>query len=188
MVSAREYNNLIESIIKNNRRFSGNEDLFEHLFKETIKRARPILATVEDINNAEVYLNKIVNIVILDAIKNKKSLKIHQNNVTPVIDQDFTSAKTYELDDQEEIIINIPDPASEIKCKITTEEEIRQIKDLILSFNTKERSKKYYAIFIMHYIDGLDQSEIAARLGINEEEVSKRLVELTQKIALHLTP
>lgn len=186
MELTQEYRNFVESIIKNNRRFSGNEELFDFIYSETIKRSGSILTTFTDMANSEIYINKIVNAVIFEALKNKGNIKKVEHIPSQSEENSKTSIKSYDLDEFGEILLDIQDPTPNIQCGIIDKKEINEIKNAVLALNKQEPDKKYYDIFVMRYIDGIVQSKIAADIKISENEVSRRLSELTQKVAVAL--
>ena len=67
--------NLIERIIKNDRKFVNNEDLYEDFFNETCKRSLSIVQTVTSDATLEAYLKKIATTSILNVLKNEGRLR-----------------------------------------------------------------------------------------------------------------
>lgn len=58
MELAQDKIDLIEKIIKNDRKFANNEDLFDDFFNETCKRSLLIVKTVTSDATLEAYLKK----------------------------------------------------------------------------------------------------------------------------------
>ena len=53
--------NLIEKIIKNDRKYANNEDLYDDFFNETCKRSLLIIKTITSDTTLEAYLKKNCN-------------------------------------------------------------------------------------------------------------------------------
>ena len=178
---SQEHLNLIENIVKKNPRFRGNEDLFDDFCSETCNRSYSLFTSINDIDNLTVYLNKIASSAILSVLKNSGRLtrtkacyeQIHQVSIT---------STSYNIDDNGEIILDIPDPGTPVEETIARQEEIKLIRSLIYQIDISEPSKKYFEIFKCRYISHLRQSEIASKFNISQGEVSKRLTELACKV------
>ena len=182
---SQEHLDLIESIVRKNPRFSGNEDLFEDFCSETCNRSYSILTTVNDVDNLTIYLNKIVSSAILNVLKNSGRLKRTKTNYEKV--QEIPISLTqYNVDDNGEMVFDIPDPALPVDEKISRQEEIKLIRNIICKINMDEPEKQYFEIFKSRYFSMLKQSEIAYNLNISQGEVSKRLTELAIKVNSYL--
>ena len=72
MELAQDKIDLIEKIIKSDRKFADNEDLYDDFFNETCKRSLIIVKTVKSDETLEAYLRKIVTTSILNVLKNEK--------------------------------------------------------------------------------------------------------------------
>lgn len=59
MEIAQDKIDLIEKIIKNDRKFANNEDLYDDFFNETCKRSLLIVKTVTSDVTLEAYLKKL---------------------------------------------------------------------------------------------------------------------------------
>ncbi|MFH0702594.1 MAG: sigma-70 family RNA polymerase sigma factor [bacterium] len=182
MELAQEYRALIENIIKRNPRFYGNEDLADDFCSETFKRCYSIISSLDNIKNFESYLNKVASSAILDVLKNHGRLRRSKDGYVQV-QEVFTSAPgVYAVDDEENLLYDIPDPAVHVEEIIIQQEEIKKIKNIIFRIDSEKKNKKYQDIFILRYLKGLNQSEISSELGISQGEVSKRFAELVKKI------
>ena len=69
MELAQDKINLIERLIKTNRKFVNNEDLYDDFFNETCKRSLPIISTISSDSTLEVYLKKVATSSILNVLK-----------------------------------------------------------------------------------------------------------------------
>ena len=71
MELAQDKIDLIEKIIKSDRKFANNEDLYDDFFNETCKRSLLIVKTVTSDVTLEAYLKKIATTSILNVLKNE---------------------------------------------------------------------------------------------------------------------
>ena len=60
--------NLIEKLIKNDRKFANNEDLYDDFFNEMCKRSMPIVNTITSDVTLEAYLRKIATTSIVNVL------------------------------------------------------------------------------------------------------------------------
>ena len=176
MVVTQEYKSLIEKMVTSNKRFSGNEDLFEDFCAEALERCLFILQKTDEIERVENYLNKLISTSIISVLKS--SGRITRNaqgykSVAPSISIENP------LDDG---FLEIKDPSVNFVEKITTEETLEEIYRLVVKFNDDYPSENFYKLFYMKYVEGKKQREIADTLGISQGEVSKRLFDLMKKI------
>jgi len=174
----QEHRNLIEGIVRKNPRLNGNEDLFEDFCSETFKRSFHIISSISDMKNLELYLNKVASSAILSVLKDSGRLRRSRSGYVKISQQ----STSYNNNDPEDILINIPDPAINIEESFIKNDEIKLIRNLIQQIDKNERDKKYIDIFHLRYIMGYKQSQIASETGISQGEISKRLVELAKKI------
>jgi len=177
-----KHRNLIENIVKNNPRFIGNEDLADDFCSETFKRAYSIISSFENINNFEIYLNKIASSAILDVLKSSGRLRKSKTGYHKIQEKLVSSTSTYEMDENDNIVYSIQDPTPSFEDRIIQQEEVKIIRDIILQIDSKEKSKRYLDIFILRYLKGLNQLEISSEIGVSQGEISKRITELAKKV------
>lgn len=182
MELTEKHRNLIENIVRKNPRFNGNEDLLDDFCSETFKRFYSIASSFNDIKNQEVYLNKVASTAILEVLRSSGRLRKSKGGYKQIKENQGFPAITYELDEDELIVFDIPDPAPAVEEKIIQEEEIKEIRDIILKIDSRKKDKRYFDIFTLRYLKGLNQAEISSTLGISQGEVSKRITELAQKV------
>lgn len=188
MELAQDKLNLIEKLIKSNRKFTNNEDLYDDFFNETCKRSLPIISAISSDATLEVYLKKVATSSILNVLKDSGRLRRTRDS--------FVSTKEVSLDTR------TPEPHSSYSntyadIKIQYEpidfengpediavknEALRIVIDSLHQINNAEPEKQYLEIYKRRYQDGMTQSEIAQELNLSQSEVSKRLFKLMKKV------
>lgn len=188
MELAQDKLNLIEKLIKSNRKFINNEDLYDDFFNETCKRSLPIISTISSDATLEVYLKKVATSSILNVLKDSGRLRRTRDS--------FVSTKEVSLDTR------TPEPSNSYSntyadIKIQYEpidfengpediavknEALRIVIDSLHQINNAEPEKQYLEIYKRRYQDGMTQSEIAQELNLSQSEVSKRLFKLMKKV------
>ena len=188
MELAKDKLNLIEKLIKSNRKFINNEDLYDDFFNETCKRSLPIISTISSDATLEVYLKKVATSSILNVLKDSGRLRRTRDS--------FVSTKEVSLDTR------TPEPSNSYSntyadIKIQYEpidfengpddiavknEALRIVIDSLHQINNAEPEKQYLEIYKRRYQDGMTQSEIAQELNLSQSEVSKRLFKLMKKV------
>ena len=188
MELAQDKLNLIEKLIKSNRKFINNEDLYDDFFNETCKRSLPIISTISSDATLEVYLKKVATSSILNVLKDSCRLRRTRDS--------FISTKEVSLDTR------TPEPSNSYSntyadIKIQYEpidfengpediavknEALRIVIDSLHQINNAEPEKQYLEIYKRRYQDGMTQSEIAQELNLSQSEVSKRLFKLMKKV------
>ncbi len=188
MELAQDKLNLIEKLIKSNRKFINNEDLYDDFFNETCKRSLPIISTISSDATLEVYLKKVATSSILNVLKDSGRLRRTRDS--------FVSTKEVSLDTR------TPEPSNsysntyaDIKIQYETidfengpediavkNEALRLVIDSLHQINNAEPEKQYLEIYKRRYQEGMTQSEIAQELNLSQSEVSKRLFKLMKKV------
>ena len=69
MVITNEYKEIIEKLVTSNKRFSGNEDLYEDFCAEALEKSLFILRKSTEIEKVGSYLNRIVSNAMLSVLK-----------------------------------------------------------------------------------------------------------------------
>ena len=156
MELAQDKIDLIEKLIKANRKFINNEDLYEDFFNETCKRSLPIISTISSDATLEVYLRKVATSSILNVLKDSGRLR-------------RTKSAYVEYDNgPEDIAIQ--------------NEAVKLVANFLNEIDKNEPDKQYLEIYKLRYKEGRTQAEIASELNLSQSEVSKRLFKLMQKI------
>lgn len=172
---------LIERIIKNDRKFANNEDLYDDFFNETCKRSLNIVKTISSDATLEAYLKKIATTSILNVLKDSGRLRRTREGFMPTREvsadeplvNNYAGAKIiYETAD-------IKDSPEDILMK---KEILQHVINSLEKINNEEPDKNYLQIYKLRYDNGMTQKEIAQELGLSQSEVSKRLFKLMEKI------
>jgi len=185
---AQKYRHLIETIVKNNNRFSGNEDLFEDFCSETFKRSYLIISSINDIDHIERYLSKVASAAILEVLKSSGRLRrsssgyVKTNEVPVAVVAPSVINDAYQTDEDGFILYDIPDPAVSIEDSVLSKDEANSIVKAVYELNYNEQEKRFIEIFTLRYIENLSQNDISKMMGISQGEVSKRLAEMIRKI------
>lgn len=174
--------NLIEKIIKSDRKYTNNEDLYDDFFNETCKRSLLIVKTVASDTTLEAYLKKIATTSILNVLKNEGRLRRTQSGFTPVktvsieddsIITDYSKVKiTYEP-------VDIQDTPEDLAVK---KDILQKISDAVYEIDKQTPEKNYLQLYYLRYEQGLTQREIAENLNLSQSEVSKRLFKLMSEV------
>lgn len=182
MELAQDKINLIEKIIKNDRKFVNNEDLYDDFFSEACKRSLPILNTVTSDVTLEAYLRKIVTTSILNVLKNEGRLRRSKNNYMSVTEMPLET--TTLLTDYSKISITYePVDIQETPEDLAVRNDIlKRIVDIVYDIDKDAPDKNYLNLYCLRYEKGMTQNEIANELNISQSEVSKRLFKLMNKV------
>ena len=174
--------NLIERIIKNDRKFVNNEDLYDDFFNETCKRSMLIVKTVTSNTTLEAYLKKIATTSILNVLKNEGRLRRTQAGFTPVKSVPIETVS--ELPDYSNINVSympvdIQDTPEDLAVK---RDILQKIVDLVCDIDKNYPEEKYMQLYYLRYEKNLTQKDIAKRLNLSQSEVSKRLFKLMGEV------
>jgi RNA polymerase sigma factor (sigma-70 family) len=199
--------NLIERIVKNDRKFAGNEDLYEDFFNETCKRSLTIISSVDSDNALEAYLRKIATTSIINVLKDSGRLRRTGGGYVPtkeVVTNAFTEPELVYESPAAPVMPITPitpitpvTPAAPVRAKVSykeihvkeTPEDFIIKKEILERVNAAVRitnenypDKSYLALFNMRYGKSMTQREMADALGISQSEVSKRLMKLMDNV------
>lgn len=174
---------LIEKIIRNDRKFVNNEDLYEDFFNEMCKRSIPIVNTITSDATLEAYLRKIATTSIVNVLKDSGRLRRTREG--------YSAVKSVEIVEQNETSKNYSDAKIEYNMidfesnpeDIAVKNEILQkVIDSVYSIHNAEPDKQYLKIYKLRYDEGMTQKEIAQELNLSQAEISKRLFKLMEKV------
>lgn len=173
---------LIDKIIRNDRKFANNEDLYDDFFNETCKRSLLIVKTVTSDVTLEAYLRKIATTAILNVLKNEGRLRRTQGKFVP--SKNVSLDEVTENTDYSQVKISYgPVEIQETPEDIAVKKDILQrISDMVYEKDKAKPDENYLKLFYLRYEHGMTQAEIAAELGISQSEVSKRLFKLMDEV------
>ena len=182
---AKDKFDLIEKIIKTDRKFVNNEDLYDDFFNETCKRSLLIVKTVSSDDTLEAYLKKIATTSILNVLKNEGRLRRTKSGYSSVQEVSLeTTSQSLSLPDYSSMQISyepvdIQDTPEDLAIR---KEILQQIVDAVFEIDETSPEKNYYNLYNLRYEKGLTQKEIASELDLSQSEVSKRLFKLMDKV------
>lgn len=184
MELAQDKIDLIEKVIKNNRKFANNEDLYDDFFNETCKRSLLIVKTVTSDDTLEAYLRKIATTSILNVLKNEGRLRRTKSGYMSTHVQPLETVESSGLPDYSKIKISYePVAIQDTPEDVAVKKEILQIiVDSVFEVDEQEPEKQYAKLYDLRYEKGMTQKEIAEELSISQSEVSKRLFKLMEKV------
>lgn len=184
MELAQDKIDLIEKIIKSDRKFANNEDLYDDFFNETCKRSCLIVKTVSSDATLEAYLRKIATTSILNVLKNEGRLRRTRSGYMSTHEVPIESAVQTDLPDYSNITVKYePVDIKETPEDLAIKKEVLQkIVDAVYEIDKNDSDKKYLAIYDFRFEKGMTQKEIAEELNLSQSEVSKRLFKLMEKV------
>lgn len=171
---------LIEKIIRSDRKFANNEDLYDDFFNETCKRSLLIIKAVTSDATLEAYLKKIATTSILNVLKNEGRLRRTSGGFVKNVVEPIVST----VPDYSNITINyepvdIQDTPEDLAVK---HDILQKIVDKICIIDSKNPDKNYLKLYYLRYEKSLTQKEIAHKLNLSQSEVSKRLFKLMGEV------
>lgn len=173
---------LIERIIKNDKKYLNNEDLYDDFFNETCKRSFLIVKTVTSDTTLEAYLRKIATTSILNVLKDSGRLRRTREGFKSLsrdsIDDDAFSNHFAEV----KIAYKDIDAEESPEDLVLKKEILQQVIDSVCYIDSVEPEKNYLQLYKFRYDKGMTQSEIAEELNLSQSEVSKRLFKLMDKV------
>lgn len=183
MELAQEDINLIQKLIKSDKKYTNNEDLFEDFFSETCKRSFILLKTVKNGASLESYLRKVVTTSIVTVLKDSGRVRRTRDGFVATqeasIDEIVSATNDYSNVRINYDIVDLKDGPEELVIK----KEILQImSDAVFIAGYSNPAKQYMQLYQLRYVDGLKQSQIAKELNLSQSEVSKRLLELVEQV------
>ena len=183
MELAQEHLDLIKKIIKSDKKFRNNEDLFDDFFNETCNRSLSIVETMDDSEVLEAYLRKIASTAIVVVLKNMGRIRrTHQSYVNNDIVEPLTQAQHESSPSPFNVnydFINIKTNPEEI---VVEKELLQSVYDSVVIAHSQNIEKQYLQLYELRYVEGKKQAEIAREMNISQSQVSKRLFELMEAV------
>lgn len=187
---------LISKIIRNDRKFQNNEDLFDDFLNETCRRSVSIVGVIENPATLEAYLRKVVSTSIINVLKDSGRLRRSKTGYMSTTEVPLETvapvAPLTEPPTEEPLPLfdvgsftpgyeNISIPLNPEDNAIHNE-VVNFIADTLERINEEEPEERFMDIFILRYDKCLTQREMAEELGISQSEVSKRIYSLIEKV------
>ena len=180
MELAQEKIDLISRIIKGDRKYPNNEDLYDDFFNETCKRSVSIINAIDSEVTLEAYMRRIVNTAIVSVLKD--SGRLRRTRAGYMSSKEVT-VETPEIDFSDVSVsyssIKIPESPEEI---VIQKEVLEFVADSVIRIDKENPNKDYLHIYTLRYDKGMTQKEISEELGVSQSEVSKRLYQLMEKV------
>lgn len=180
---AQDKIDLIEKLIKSDRKFANNEDLYDDFFNETCKRSLLIVKTVTSDATLEAYLRKIATTSILNVLKNEGRLRRTKSGYNPVktvsLDENNENNIDYSKIEVRYEPVDIQDTPEDAAIK---KDILQKIIDSVSDINQKFPDKQYLKLYNLRFENGLTQKEIAQEMNLSQSEVSKRLFKLMNEV------
>lgn len=174
--------NLIEKIIKSDRKYANNEDLYDDFFNETCKRSLLIVKTITSDATLEAYLRKIATTSILNVLKNEGRLRRSQGSFVPTKTVSINEPVTVPDYSNIKIVYEPVDIQQTPEDLALKKDILQKISDSVYEIDKNNPDKNYLKLYYLRYEHGLTQREISEELGISQSEVSKRLFKLMGEI------
>lgn len=185
MLLVEEQRSLIEKIVKSNKNFPGNEDLFEDFCSEAFQKSYMMFNSSSNIHKIENYVSKVVHTSIISVLKDSGRVRRTSEGYSST-----KEIKVPEFNDEQtvkavgrEFILDFPDPKDSVEEVLITKDCLQRISDAVCVIHKEVPSDLFLDIFHLRYVKGLKQKEIAASLNISQSEVSKRLMRLSKMIS-----
>lgn len=180
MELAQEKIDLIDRIIKGDRKYSNNEDLYEDFFNETCKRSMSIINAIDSEATLEAYMRRVVTTSIINVLKDTGRLRRSGSG--------FAATKEVAIETPDIDYSGVSISYSSVKIPESPEDLVMQkevlefVADSVIRIDKENPDKDYLHIYTLRYDKGMTQKEISDELGISQSEVSKRLYKLMEKV------
>ena len=173
---------LIQTIVKNDRKYKDNEDLYDDFVNETCKKAISVIESLGEDPALESYLRRVASTSIISVLKNsgrlRRSKSGYMSNIEISLD-DKSTLLDYASTTIDYSVFSAPDCPEETVIKKETMDSVAKA---LREIDKADPEKFYYAIFKSRYDRGLTQKEISNELGISQSAVCKRLYKMMEKI------
>ena len=187
MLLLEEQRSLIEKTVRNNKNYSGNEDLLEDFCSEAFQKSYMIFNSSSNVQKIENYVAKVVNTSILCVLKNSGRVRRTSKGFVPAKEVKIADIKPEENDNAPltgpEFILDFPDPKENIEEILITKDCLQRIADAVTIINREVPNQNFLDIFYLRYIKNMKQREMAEYLNLSQSEISKRLLQLSKLIS-----
>ena len=187
MLLVEEQRILIEKIVKANKNYSGNEDLFEDFCSEAFQKSYLMFNSTSNVQKIESYVTKVVHTSILSVLKNSGRVRRVSSGYVPtkeIVVPEFTAETVVKPQPLgPDFVLDFPDPKESVEEILITKDCLQRISDAVCVIHKEVPSQLFLDIFYLRYIQGSKQSDIAKSLNLSQSEVSKRLMQLSKLIS-----
>ena len=188
MLLIEEQRSLIEKIVKTNKNYKGNEDLFEDFCSEAFQKSYLIFNSSSNVQKIENYVSKVVHTSILSVLKNSGRIRRSKEGYVPTKEVQVPDFSAVEPAIQQKIIgsefvLDFPDPRETAEEILITKDCLQRIADAVCIIHKEIPSQLFLDIFYLRYVKNMKQSEISKSLNLSQSEVSKRLMQLSKLIS-----
>ena len=187
MLLVEEQRTLIEKIVKANKNYSGNEDLFEDFCSEAFQKSYMMFNSTSNIQKIESYVTKVVHTSILTVLKNSGRVRRVSSGYVPtkeIVVPEFTAETVVKPQPLgPDFVLDFPDPKESVEEILITKDCLQRISDAVCVIHKEVPSQLFLDIFYLRYVQGAKQSDIAKSLNLSQSEVSKRLMQLSKLIS-----
>jgi len=205
---SKEQRALIESVIRENPKFKGNEKLIDDFCIAIYKKSYLLIDAIRDMSRLRRHLSMIcdscIDQVVSDDKKNRNrkqyseiinksrrseeivSLKRNRNeDIRQTVKPKKTNSvnvvnlkEEIQRSEKYDSVDDLPDPIEFCPRKKASVNAVEALIKIVKRIDKEHPQKKYYQIFSLRYIKRYNQMEIARYLNISQIELSKRFVEL----------
>lgn len=120
---------LISRIIKGDRKYPNNEDLFDDFLNETCRRSAAIFESLENEATLETYLRKVVTTSIINVLKDSGRLRRSRKGYVPLKEVPLSSVEAFADKQQDAVPVNIVEPVAFVEPEPI--EQVEQIEPVI---------------------------------------------------------
>jgi len=187
---------LISKIIRSDRKFPNNEDLFDDFLNETCRRSAVIIDSIENSATLEAYLRKVVTTSIITVLKDSGRLRRSKTGYMTTTEVPFETVASVSEFAESPATESLPlfdyssfTPGYEnVRIPLNPEENaihnevVNFVADTLEKINEEAPEQRFLDIFILRYDKCLTQREMAEELGISQSEVSKRIYDLIERV------
>lgn len=188
MELAQSHIALLEKLIKADKKYAGNEDLYEDFFAEASKRTISLIDSITDINAIGPYFKKIVSTSIIIVLKDLGRVRRTHSSFVPTNEVSLSAnypqaSKSFQNTVITYDFIDFTPTPEEIVIK---KDILQRVYDSVMTAHSMNIAKQYMDLYELRYVQGKKQSEIARELNLSQSEVSKRLFELMEQVKMSL--
>lgn len=180
---SNEHKALVESVIRQNPQFEGNEDLLDVFVEAVYKKSYLLIDAIKDMERLKRHLVTITQSYLEQILKerqkfysiSKKDNIISVKKTAEKKQEEKVVSLKKELEEQQEALI---DPLDYFPKQEASEGTVDELVQKVRKISLQYPKKKYWDIFSLRYIKGFDQTQIAYDMKISQVELSKRFAEL----------